>query len=448
MADRWIIMRDLTNFIRKAQSEGRTELILDEDIPELPEEIGNFTSLQRLEIRRSSIPYIPERLWELTNLMHLTISSNRLTELPTGIGRLRHLRALWLKGCRLTALPDDISELHDLEDLQISGNRLSEFPRQIFDLGSLHTLYLDYNQITHVPSEIRRLNKLERLDLSSNRLTTLPHELAGLGALKEFSAINNPFEDPLAKLIERGNDAIFSYLRGLQEDGIPLYEAKVLLTGEGEVGKTSLARALRGLPFKEGLATTHGIELDTMTIRHPRTDVNIVLNLWDFGGQEVYRVTHQFFFSQRAFYLLVCKPRQGQQENSVEQWLRLIRLRAGPEVKVIIVATYSDERRPELDIPHLQQTFGPMVIGQWLIDNKSGRGIPELKQAIAEHTASLPGCSRVALAVASSTRSRCSRSALLAPASSTARRLSGSSRAGTFAATGRRSCATSPGGRG
>jgi internalin A len=390
MVDRWIIMRDLVNLIRQAQRDGRADLVLEGDVPELPEEIGNLTNLQRLEIRRSSIPRVPEQLWQLTNLRHLSINSNRLTKLPPGIGCLTHLRTLWLGGCRLTELPDELIELRDLVNLQISANRFSEFPPQVFELPSLQALYLDYNQIRHLPSDISRLDKLVTLDLSSNRLTTLPHELARLSALKEFSVVNNPLEGPLSKLIERGNEAILSYLKGLQEDGIPLYEAKVLLTGEGEVGKTSLVRALRDLPFKEGIPTTHGIELDKMTMRHPEADANISLNLWDFGGQEVYRITHQFFFSQRALYLLVWKPRQGQQENAVEQWLKLIRLRAGPDVKVIIVATHSDERRAELDVLHLQQTFGPMVVGQWLIDNKSGRGIFELKQAIAEHVADLP----------------------------------------------------------
>jgi GTPase SAR1 family protein len=43
-----------------------------------------------------------------------------------------------------------------------------------------------------------------------------------------------------------------------------LYEAKVLLVGEGNVGKTSLIAALRNDPFVEGRPTTHGIEIQSM----------------------------------------------------------------------------------------------------------------------------------------------------------------------------------------
>ena len=55
----------------------------------------------------------------------------------------------------------------------------------------------------------------------------------------------------------------------------------------------------------------------------------MTVRAWDFGGQEVYRITHQFFFSQRALYLVVWKPREGQEQNEVEGWLRRIRLRVG-----------------------------------------------------------------------------------------------------------------------
>jgi hypothetical protein len=71
----------------------------------------------------------------------------------------------------------------------------------------------------------------------------------------------------------------------------------------------------------------------------------MTLNTWDFGGQEVYRITHQFFFSRRALYLCVWKPREGQLENGVESWCRRIRLRVADQARLIVVATHSGERR-------------------------------------------------------------------------------------------------------
>ncbi|NQU22914.1 MAG: hypothetical protein HQ567_16680 [Candidatus Nealsonbacteria bacterium] len=165
----------------------------------------------------------------------------------------------------------------------------------------------------------------------------------------------------------------------------------MLLVGEGNVGKSSLVAALQGKPFVENRPTTHGIELGNLYVPHPDGDKEIRLTTWDFGGQEVYRITHQFFFSRGSFYMLVWQPREGTQENAVEEWLQRIRLRVSQEeARVVLVATHADERRAELDISALRDQFGEMVRGFYRVDSKTGRGIRELKNAIAGETAALP----------------------------------------------------------
>ena len=87
---------------------------------------------------------------------------------------------------------------------------------------------------------------------------------------------------------------------------------------------------------------------------------------------------------------MVWNAREGQEQNEVEGWLRRIRLRVSGEARVLIVATHSDERRPELDFPRLQQMFPVLLAGQCEIDNYSGHGIAELRAAIAEEASKLP----------------------------------------------------------
>jgi internalin A len=127
-----------------------------------------------------------------------------------------------------------------------------------------------------------------------------------------------------------------------------------------------------------------------LAVKHPELDVDLTSNTWDFGGQEVYRITHQFFFSRRALYLLVWRPREGQEENAIEAWCRRIRLRIGDDARIMTVATYRDERNPELDYPGLKRKFGDLLIGQYAVDNFSGTGVETLRQAIATHAARLP----------------------------------------------------------
>ena len=174
------------------------------------------------------------------------------------------------------------------------------------------------------------------------------------------------------------------------EDAVPQYEAKVLLVGEGNVGKTSLIAALHRERFIDGRSTTHGIEIQPLVLSHPSLSRSMTLRTWDFGGQEVYRITHQFFFTKRALYMVVWSAREGQERNEVEDWLKRIRMRVASEARVVIVATHCDERSPELDYPQLKRTFADVLRGSVEVDNRTSSGIERLRAALADEAADLP----------------------------------------------------------
>src|SRR6185436_16617978 len=178
-------------------------------------------------------------------------------------------------------------------------------------------------------------------------------------------------------------------------------EAKLILVGEGEVGKSCLLDALRGEPWKKHVST-HGIEIKPVKASHPDTGTEITLNGWDFGGQRVYRPTHQLFFSAPAVYLVVWKPREGPQQDFVKEWIKLIKHRE-PEARILVVATHGGpgQRQPDLDRQELWDLFGKDTVIDFFHveskpDRRSGkrRGIDELKQAIARIAASLPEMGR------------------------------------------------------
>jgi hypothetical protein len=83
--------------------------------------------------------------------------------------------------------------------------------------------------------------------------------------------------------------------------------------------------------------TTQGIQIGTLRLPHPEKTVNVdmVLNTWDFGGQEVYRITHHFFYSKRSIYLLVWRPREGVEDSSIENCLEGVRLRVSQDARVL-----------------------------------------------------------------------------------------------------------------
>ena len=61
-----------------------------------------------------------------------------------------------------------------------------------------------------------------------------------------------------------------------------------------------------GEEFNPEEPLTHGIHLGQLTENHlpiKKTD-SIQMSVWDFGGQEVFYGTHQFFLNRDAIYIL------------------------------------------------------------------------------------------------------------------------------------------------
>jgi len=212
----------------------------------------------------------------------------------------------------------------------------------------------------------------------------------------------NPLNPELAAAYKEGLDAVKHYLRAKGKAQVVLNEAKLILIGEGAVGKSCLLSALRGDPWEEGKPTTHGIEIKPVKVTDPSTNTEITLNGWDFGGQRVYRPTHQLFFSAPAVYLVVWKPREGPQQGFVKEWIKLVKHRE-PDAKILVVATHGGpkERQPDIDRQEIWDLFGKeTVVDFFLIQSKPDKatgerhGIAKLSDAIARVAASLPEMGR------------------------------------------------------
>ena len=213
---------------------------------------------------------------------------------------------------------------------------------EVGHLTQLQRLSLSNNQLTSLPVEVSRLTQLQGLSLSNNQLSTVPVEQGQLSRLQVLYLDNNPLRIPPPEIIAQGIPAILTYLRTLQQAKVERYEAKLILVGEGGMGKTSLLRALRQERFAQDLPVTHGIEVGTLRLPHPTLpQQEITLYTWDFGGQEIYQATHQFFLTHRSLYLLVWNPRLGAEACRLAFWLDTIGGHA-PDAKILLVATHSD----------------------------------------------------------------------------------------------------------
>ena len=353
----------------------------------LPTELTQLTNLTSLSLRRNQLASLATEITRLTNLTSLNLSVNQLTSLPTKITQLTNLISLDLSHNQLTSLPAEITRLTNLRSLDLRGNQLTSLPAEIARLTKLISLGLSYNQLPSLPAEITRLTKLTSLDLSANQLTILP-ELTQLPNLRELDLRRNPL--PISPETLRNSydvKAIFAALVGL-ETGERLNEAKLLVVGDGKVGKSSVVERLIYDTFNPNKQTTLGVEInDEMQILQSEVkgkDDPIKLNIWDFGGQEIQHSTHQFFLTTRSLYLLVLDARKGDQLSNIEYWLKLIESFAG-DSPIIIVINQIDQLRGQrplnLDRKALQDKYNIRDFVE--ASCATGQGIDMLRAAIA-----------------------------------------------------------------
>jgi internalin A len=190
-------------------------------------------------------------------------------------------------------------------------------------------------------------------------------------------------------MFEQGTAAILAYLQEHLESESKQWASKLLLVGEGGVGKTSLARALLEEPFNTEESSTSGIEITSLSFRHPCEDgIMMELSAWDFGGQEIYHATHQFFLSNRSLFLVVWNARYGFEQGKLYYWLDTIAALA-PDSPIILVATFIDERDAVAPLSDLRRRY-PQIIGCCEVSNKTGAGMEALRQEITDAAAKLP----------------------------------------------------------
>ncbi len=177
-------------------------------------------------------------------------------------------------------------------------------------------------------------------------------------------------------------------------DSTPLLEAKIVIVGNGEVGKTTLMKKLRdpGYTFEQGTEpTTHGINIRPWQLDCPFEDRSsgiVNLNFWDFGGQDIYHATHQFFLTKRSLYIIVLDTLKGEDSLGFYYWLNIVKL-LGADSPVIVVMNKSDLRTKHIDEYTFQHRF-PNIAAFHRVSCLTGRGIPELIETIRRTLSRMP----------------------------------------------------------
>jgi internalin A len=314
-------------------------------ISTVPESFGAAQNVLSVNLSDNSLVSLPGTFGRLPKLLTLDISRNTFHTIPECLGCIISLQALNIARNRIQGVPESLSRLVHLQSLNLSGNRLQDIPKYLGELNELRRLDLSSNDLSVLPDSVAALS-LTYLDLTNNRLTSLPLSLGRMETLTELylhgnSDLGIPPEilGPSSRSADKAAKAprdILNYYYTWRTGSRPLNEAKLILVGRGGVGKTSLVNVLTTGHFDVNEDTTQGIKINDWS-RTLRRGHDVVVHVWDFGGQEMMHATHQFFLTARSLYLLVLNRRQGGYDDEADYWFRVIRAFGGKTAPVIVV---------------------------------------------------------------------------------------------------------------
>jgi len=228
-------------------------------------------------------------------------------------------------------------------------------------------------------SFVEHLPDLQSLNLSSTKVYDLspliPLFKKGIKVSLEKTGkgilLNGcPIITPPSEIVEQGNEAILRYFAQGEVGYNKLYEAKLIIVGEPGAGKTTLMKKLidENYILKPEEQSTIGVDVHESWVFDYVKDkqIGFKANIWDFGGQVIQYMTHQFFLTPRSLYILVADDRK--QHSNFPYWFRVIDLLGksedGQHSPILVILnennnsaiTNFDINRYGIQYPHLNIT--------------------------------------------------------------------------------------------
>lgn len=273
----------------------------------LPPEIGKLKKLKRLicggdwnynKNQNNDSPFSEwgieslSALTELENLEYLNASNNSIYSLE-GITGLKKLKTIQLNNNHILLI-DAIAKLTNLEGVYLSNNTIENI-LPLKNLPNLNSVDLHANRIKDVSILVKLIDKL------------------GIGNSKwKVGTINvakNPLEKPPVEIISNGKEAVLQYIKDIQTNKTYVNkDIKVILVGNSEVGKTTLAKYFDNeTDLDKPHPSTHWMEEKEIRSKYHIEVINgnCIIHLFDFGGHDYFHDTHHLFYGSNTIYLLL-----------------------------------------------------------------------------------------------------------------------------------------------
>jgi internalin A len=358
--------------------------------------LAGLTSLHTLNLSGSKQLTDLSPLAGLTSLHTLNLSEcEQLTDLSPLAG-LTSLQTIEIREGQLSDL-SPLAGLTSLQTIEIQGGPLSDLS-PLADLTSLQTLNLSLSGQLSDLSPLATLTSLQTLDLSActgvGKFAPLEELVSTLERIRLFDCRFGDLPIEICGQYQNVLGELRAHFEDLQSGRFYDAELKFFILGNGGVGKTQLSRRLRDLHYDPNVPTTHGIELNVLHIAVDPEGIQgtVCLNLWDFGGQDIYHGSHTLFLHSQAIFSILWNPEQQaavskQQLDSAQRplayWLDYLRAVAGTDSPVLIVQSQCDTPDKRA---HSPVTPTEVFNSSWVVEisAKTGFGLDRLKGTLQD----------------------------------------------------------------
>lgn len=269
-------------------------------------------------------------------LEYLSLISHEVVDINP-ISDLKNLKYLAICDSNLEEI-GYIRKLKNLISLDLFSNKIKDIS-SLEELKNLEVLRLSRNKVSDI-SILEKLTKLRIVDLSFNEVTEIAPikfliEKSGESSIDTFKGREEyffsidgcPLDKPLLAALKIGKDAVLNYLKQPKQR---LFEARVMILGEPRSGKTSLRRKLKNVKsvLPSSIESTIAFEVEVepfkCTYCHETDKFKLIYHIWDFGGQDYYRLLHQLFVSEQSIYIIVTDTDRNKNEEEIDFWLETI----------------------------------------------------------------------------------------------------------------------------